>query len=177
MAPTENAPQALVPVQFLTGVPPYNGGEIAGFAPDVAAHYVSKGWALYWDREKGQAVEPTAPPAAGDEDGEPKAPPAPPVEEKLQEAPKAPAPAAETSTEGAPAPEVTPDPALQEFNSADAIELIADEKDVVKLRALRAGEVLHPKYEGGRSTVLEAIDERIAELTASPAAGDGASAG
>jgi hypothetical protein len=43
-------------------------------------------------------------------------------------------------------------------------ELIAGETDVELLKALRRGERKHPAYEGGRSGVIDALDERIGEL-------------
>jgi hypothetical protein len=174
---TDQAPalNALVPLLLLSAVPPINAGEVAGFKPEEAEDLVQRGLALRWDVKAGKPIEEA--PVVVEPEPKKKAPPAPPAPAPD---PK-PAPATgsgdgdpdrkEEGAGDAPAA-VVPDLALQEFNAAEAMELVADEKDVAKLEALRAGEVLHPKYEGGRATVLAEIDALIAQLKA-PATGSG----
>lgn len=60
--------------------------------------------------------------------------------------------------------EAISDLSLLELNVEDAKSLILETKDPVKLAALAEGEKLHPKWAGGRKSVLDAIAERTAVL-------------
>lgn len=54
---------------------------------------------------------------------------------------------------------------------ADARILIAKTEDLFALRRMKVGETLHPKHENGRLGILEAIDNRIADLEKLTASG------
>jgi hypothetical protein len=53
---------------------------------------------------------------------------------------------------------------LINVNANDASAFIDQEENVVLLTAWREAETNHPKFEGGRKKVLEAIDARLAAL-------------
>lgn len=57
------------------------------------------------------------------------------------------------------------DTRTHELTVPQARELVAGIEDVEALEQLAVGEEQHPQHDGGRKSVLEAIDDRIAELT------------
>jgi len=57
-----------------------------------------------------------------------------------------------------------PDVSTHDMTVADVRGLVADTEDEAVLRALRDSEARHPRYEGGRTTALDAIDARLEEL-------------
>ncbi len=63
-----------------------------------------------------------------------------------------------------PLPEGEADTTTHAMNSADVKALILTATDATALQKLRAGELMHPQYDGGRSGVIAAIDARISEL-------------
>lgn len=76
-------------------------------------------------------------------------------------------PATEPATPPAPSVDGVPEgdrTILINVNANDALAFITGETNVALLNAWHAAEVAHPKYEGGRNKVLEALNERLTAL-------------
>lgn len=74
--------------------------------------------------------------------------------------------AAEAAVPAAPPADVPPvvDESTHGQTIADVKAAIAATTNADKLRAMRTGEMFHPRYTGGRPGVLGAIDARLAAL-------------
>lgn len=70
---------------------------------------------------------------------------------------------------GATGPTLTHD-----VNAKDAIDLVELADTIEELQQLKASEMAHPKFEGGRASVLAAIDAQIEALTGDTGGGNGA---
>jgi hypothetical protein len=57
-------------------------------------------------------------------------------------------------------PVLDPNP-LHEMSAAELVKLVKETDDLSLVREIAAAEPSHPRYEGGRSTVLNAAAERL----------------
>lgn len=75
-------------------------------------------------------------------------------------------PGAVKQTPPPPPPPPDTDARTHTLNVAQALELVAGVQNVEELERLWIGEQAHPEYEGGRSTVIKAIEARAQDLGA-----------
>lgn len=149
------APTGQTIVRFARQHLTYNAGELAGFPPHTAGPMIAKKVAAYVSGDVPSGIDAQAA-LAGE------------------------------AASAAPAGALTPgSPALVPAGTGDATEdarlgtlkaatgglnvsqaqgLIEQTGSIPDLVAIRAGEILHPDYQGGRKGVLEAIEARIADL-------------
>ena len=125
----------------------YNAGEVAGFPPAKAGELINGGVALYKDG---------------------------PVPPNMKTATAAPADDAGGDNAGGKPGDLAT--ATHALNAKDAVALVEGLTSADDVAKVRDGEVHHPKYTGGRQSVLDALDARAKAIAdAAAGAGDGSS--